>query len=153
MSNGNKPVYRTVTAIVSLYVMYNSSTGVLFTDIVSIFWIGSLVDFDYIIRESYDENYGNLDFDIGLWNGMIYELMNNVGHRDGGDMDDSRADDIYQLYRKKNIKFFFSYSFHFITSLNKNTTINGYKKKIYFYVLRVYILSNWWKNYANFWSW
>lgn len=107
MSNGNKPVYRTVTTIVSLYVMYNSSTGVPFTDIVSIFWIGSLVDFDYIIRESYDENYGNLDSDIGLWNGMIYELMNNVGHRDGGDMDDSRADDIYQLYRKKNIKFFF----------------------------------------------
>ncbi|PBC33353.1 Glutamate receptor, ionotropic kainate [Apis cerana cerana] len=38
------------------------------------------MDFDYIIRESYDENYGNLDFDIGLWNVIINDEANKVAN-------------------------------------------------------------------------
>lgn len=79
MSQGRRPVYRAVTGIAPPYVMYNDSAAAFqgyCIDLLNL--IGSLVGFDYTVRQSFDRRYGDFDSNTGRWNGMIYELMNNM---------------------------------------------------------------------------
>ncbi|XP_017764536.1 PREDICTED: ionotropic receptor 25a-like [Eufriesea mexicana] len=79
MSHGRRPVYRAVTGIAPPYVMYNDSAAAFQGYCIDLLnHIGSLVGFDYTLRESLDGRYGDLDPNTGRWNGMIYELMNNM---------------------------------------------------------------------------
>lgn len=48
--------------------------------------IGSLVGFDYTIRESFDTHYGHREPGSGRWNGMVYELMENMSDIAAGPM-------------------------------------------------------------------
>ncbi|XP_068974184.1 ionotropic receptor 25a-like [Bombus flavifrons] len=79
MSIGSRPIYRAVTGIAPPYVMYNNTSGTFYGYCIDLLNdIGSLAGFDYTIRKSFDEKYGDLDPKTGLWNGMIYELTSNM---------------------------------------------------------------------------
>ncbi|XP_076245979.1 ionotropic receptor 25a-like [Calliopsis andreniformis] len=74
-----RPVYRAVTAPSPPYVMYDNATDTFHGYCIDLLNdIASLVGFDYTIRESFDKHYGYREAGNGSWNGMVYELMENM---------------------------------------------------------------------------